>query len=74
MTRYALAAAAILAASPAFAQQKVDPATLDRYVASLWGKAPDAWKQRNTQDETQKICSATNNSPSDAEAKAIVAR
>ncbi|MGL4242909.1 MAG: sulfur oxidation c-type cytochrome SoxX, partial [Beijerinckiaceae bacterium] len=45
-----------------------------RYVASLWGKAPDAWKQRNTQDETQKICSATNNSPSDAEAKAIVAR
>lgn len=75
MIRTALACAAMLAASPALAQQsRLDPATLDRYVNSLWGKAPDAWKQRNTQDETQKICSATNNQPSDAEAKAIVAR
>jgi L-cysteine S-thiosulfotransferase len=51
-----------------------DQATLDRYVASLWSKAPDVWRQRNTQDETQRICSGTKNSPSDAEAKAIVAR
>jgi L-cysteine S-thiosulfotransferase len=76
MTRIAsaLAFCALLSANPAMAQQAVDPATLDRYVASLWGKAPDVWKQRNTQDETQKICSATNNNPSDAQAKAIVAR
>lgn len=74
-----LAAAAGIAAatlaSPSIAQQaRVDQATLDRYVASLWSKASDDWKQRNTQDETQKICSTTHNQPSDAEAKAIVAR
>lgn len=73
----ALAAASVLTAivSPALAQQApVDPAIVDRYVASLWSKAPDVWKARNTQDETQKTCSATANQPSEAEAKAIVAR
>jgi L-cysteine S-thiosulfotransferase len=74
-TRIAIAATALLLAGPALAQQaKLDPATAERYVASLWAKAPDEWRQRNTQDETQKVCSATANSPSDAEAKAIVAR
>jgi L-cysteine S-thiosulfotransferase len=71
----ALLAAPLVVAYPAAAQQaQLDPATYERYVASLWSKAPDAWKQRNTQDETQKICSATANNPNDAEAKAIVAR
>jgi sulfur-oxidizing protein SoxX len=76
MMKTAFAAAIALAAlvSPASAQQAIDPAVLDRYVNSLWAKAPDAWKQRNAQDETQKICSATNNQPSEAQAKAIVAR
>jgi L-cysteine S-thiosulfotransferase len=72
----AVAIATTTIAAPALAQQAApaDPAVVDRYVASLWSKAPDAWKQRNTQDETQKICSTTNNQPSDAQAKAIVAR
>jgi L-cysteine S-thiosulfotransferase len=71
---FALAAATLLA-SPVFAQQPaVDPATLDRYVNALWSKASDQWKQRIAQDETQKICSATRNQPSDAEAKVIVTR
>jgi sulfur-oxidizing protein SoxX len=71
-----LAAIAILAfTSPTQAQQpQIDAATVDRYVASLWAKIPEDWKQRNTQDETQKICSVTNNQPTDAQAKAITAR
>jgi L-cysteine S-thiosulfotransferase len=73
-TTFAAALALAALAFPAVAQQAVDPAVLDRYVASLWSKAPDAWRQRNTQDETQKICSTTNNQPSVAEAKAIVDR
>jgi L-cysteine S-thiosulfotransferase len=69
-------AAALGLAAPAFAQgtPKLDEATLERYVASLWAKAPEEWKKRNTQDETQKICSVTRNQPSEAEAKAIQAR
>jgi L-cysteine S-thiosulfotransferase len=67
-------AAGVLSGAAAAQQPTLDPATVDRYVASLWSKAPDVWKQRNTQDETQRICSATKNNPSDAEAKAIVAR
>jgi sulfur-oxidizing protein SoxX len=74
-TLFAAAAAATLLASAGLAQQPaIDQAALDRYVASLWSKAPDEWKRRNTQDETQRICSTTNNQPSDAQAKAIVAR
>lgn len=58
----------------AFAQQAADPAVVERYVTSLWSKASDEWKARIKQDETQTICSATLNNPSDAQAKAIVAR
>jgi L-cysteine S-thiosulfotransferase len=68
-------ALALLAVTPALSQQAtVDAATVDRYVASLWAKAPDQWQKLNTQDETQKLCSATANTPDDAQAKAIVAR
>jgi L-cysteine S-thiosulfotransferase len=70
-----VAASALAAAGSAHAQQaKADPATVDRYVASMWAKASDDWRRLNTQDETQRLCSATNNQPSDADAKAIVAR
>jgi L-cysteine S-thiosulfotransferase len=78
MTRWTILTLAALMTVPvgyvAAQQTKLDSATLDRYVNSIWAKAPDDWKQRNTQDETQKICSATANNPSDTEAKAIVAR
>lgn len=49
-------------------------ATVDKYVASLWSKAPEEWQKRNTQDETQKICSATNNTVTEAQGKEIIAR
>jgi L-cysteine S-thiosulfotransferase len=65
---------ACLFAPVASAQQAADPALVERYVATLWSKASDEWKTRNTQDETQKLCSATANNPNDAQAKAIVAR
>lgn len=71
----AVASATFALASLSFAQKaQIDQATVDRYVTTLWAKAPDDWKQRNTQDETQKICSETNNQPPDAQARAIVAR
>jgi L-cysteine S-thiosulfotransferase len=72
-TALVLSCVAPASITPAMAQQ-LEAATLDRYVNSLWAKVPDAWKQSNTQDETQKICSATANQPSDAQAKAITAR
>jgi L-cysteine S-thiosulfotransferase len=71
----AVAATLLLPVDFAAAQQdKLDPAVFERYVASLWSKVPEDWKTRNTQDETQKICSATANSPSDAQARAILNR
>lgn len=69
--------AALCLASPALAQQqapKVDQAVVDRYVAGLWAKATPEWAKLNTQDETQKICTATLNQPDDAQFKAILAR
>jgi L-cysteine S-thiosulfotransferase len=71
----AVAATLLIPVDFAAAQQdKLDPAVFERYVASLWSKAPEDWKTRNTQDETQKICSATANSPSDAQARTILIR
>jgi sulfur-oxidizing protein SoxX len=81
-----LLASALLVAAPAVSQQAsaqqapaqqppaIEPARVEAYVASMWSKATDEWRQRVTQDETQKLCSATRNNPSEAEARAIVAR
>lgn len=73
---YTLLAASALA-TPALAQQqtaKADPALVEKYVQSMWAKVSPEWAQRNTQDETQKICTATLNQPSDAQFKAIMER
>jgi sulfur-oxidizing protein SoxX len=69
-----LSAALVAFAGAAQAQQAVDPATLDRYVASLWSKASPEWQARNTMDETQKVCSATHNQPTKEQFDAILAR
>jgi L-cysteine S-thiosulfotransferase len=62
--------------STVFAQQtsKVDPATVDRYVQSMWAKASPEWKARVVQDETQAECSAVRNNPSPAQFDKIIAR
>lgn len=73
-----LCAASILgtAASAQQAPQrpKVSPAIVDAYVKRTWSKVPEGWQSRVDQDETQRICSMTRNSPSSAEFESILAR
>jgi len=67
----AMAFAALL--SPVSAQS-ADPALVATYIKNTFKSAPAEWQARITQDETQKICSETHNSPTPAQAKAIEAR
>ena len=71
-----LAALAIPAALTSFAQQKakIDPAIVDRYVAATWNGANDEWKARVTQDDSQRVCTATDNNPPGGEFDKILAR
>ncbi len=75
----ALATIALIA-SQAFAQTattpaaKVDPKLVETYVNSVFGKAPDAWKAKIVQDESQRVCSETRNNPSKAQADQILER
>lgn len=76
MKKILLAAYLTLASGTAFAQQatKADPATVERYVQSMWSKASPEWKARVVQDETQAECSAVRNNPSQAGFEKITAR
>jgi L-cysteine S-thiosulfotransferase len=78
MKQLVLVAALSLISLQVFAQQpaipKADPALVARAVQRLWSKASPEWAAQMVQDETQKICSATRNEPSDADFKAILAR
>jgi len=67
----AMAFAALL--SPVSAQS-ADPALVATYIKNTFKSAPAEGQARITQDETQKICSETHNSPTPAQAKAIEAR
>jgi L-cysteine S-thiosulfotransferase len=68
-------AAACVLSQPAMAQQQaVDPALVERYVAATWKSTSDEWKARVTQDETQRICTATGNNPPGAEFDKTLAR
>ena len=73
-----LAASLIVLSGAAHAQQaaptKVDPAVVDKYVQSMWAKAPDPWKTVPVQDETQRICTETRNNPSQADFTKIMER
>jgi sulfur-oxidizing protein SoxX len=55
-------------------QAKVSQQVVDAYVKQTWTKVQDGWQSRVDQDETQRICSVTRNSPSTAESDAILAR
>jgi L-cysteine S-thiosulfotransferase len=60
---------------PALAQQQaIDTAIVERYVAATWKSTSDEWKARVTQDETQRICTATGNNPPGAEFDKTLAR
>lgn len=70
-----LAASFVAISSAASAQQaKIDPAVIDKYVQSMWAKVPDEWKSVPVQDETQRICTDTRNSPSQADFNKIMER
>ncbi len=62
--------------APVIAQQKpkIDPAVVEKYVAATWKSAPEDWKPRVQQDETQKICTQFGNQPPADIAKKIIAR
>lgn len=50
------------------------PATLEVTIAAMWAKAPEDFRGRVVQDQTQSLCSLTRNAPSAADFDAIVAR
>lgn len=72
--RLILAALIALTATPAFAQQKVDPARADAAIKAAFPTAPADWASRLTGDETMQLCSASRNSPAKADAETIQKR
>src|SRR6185295_18717005 len=56
-------AALSFAATPALAQQKVDPARADAAIKAAFPTAPADWASRLTGDETMQQCSASHNNP-----------
>ncbi|SNT31546.1 sulfur-oxidizing protein SoxX [Tardiphaga sp. OK246] len=51
-----------------------DPALVDAYMKSTFGKAPPEWQARIEPDETLKTCNAYHNEVPSAEAEKIIAR
>ena len=62
--------------SGAFGQQaaKISPETLAAYVKNTWKAPAEGWQARVDQDETQRICSETRNSPGKTDFEKIQAR
>jgi sulfur-oxidizing protein SoxX len=62
------------ALAPALAQDtKIDPLHADVIMKFAFSQAPKEWSGRLDQDETLKVCSATHNAPSTAQAEKIMA-
>jgi sulfur-oxidizing protein SoxX len=71
----AMAAGTLLLGNHGMAQQaKVDPAVTKRAMDAIFAKAPEAWRAKIVQDETQKACSEHNNQPPPAVATQILER
>lgn len=77
MKLYQIAASAMILMSAAVvAQEKspVGPSVIEAAINSSWKDLPPELQARVTQDETQKVCSETRNTPSTEQAAAIMAR
>jgi L-cysteine S-thiosulfotransferase len=74
--KFAMTAVLALVTSPTFAADKiaVSAAEVEAVVGAMFKSAPEDWKSRVTQDETQTICTETRNNPKAAEGEKIVAR
>ena len=72
--RLTLAIVLALAATPALAQQKIDPARADAVIKSAFPTAPADWAARLVGDETMQQCSAARNNPAKDVADAISKR
>jgi L-cysteine S-thiosulfotransferase len=62
------------AASAQTASKPVDPAVVESYLKSTFGKAPAEWQARIQPDETLKTCNKYHNEVPSAEADKITAR
>ena len=71
LTALSCVASATFAQSPA---KSADPALVDAYIKSTFGKAPADWQARIEPDETLKLCNAYHNDVPPKDADAIVAR
>ena len=77
MKKFVIAAAActaMICGSASAQTAKVDPLHADVMMKFAFSQAPKEWGGRTEQDETLKVCSATRNAPSTAQADAIMAR
>lgn len=70
----ALCAVGSSAALAQSAAKPADPALVDKYLASTFGKAPAEWQERIKPDETLQACNQFHNEVPPAEADKIVAR
>ena len=69
-----LALAGLVTQAQAQVSGKADPATVEKYVDSMWAKAPAEWKSAPVQDETQRVCTQTRNTPPPDEFEKILKR
>jgi L-cysteine S-thiosulfotransferase len=72
-----LFAAVLLAASNLYAQaeaQAVTAAVVDQIVKNTWQAPAEGWQSRVDQDDTQRVCSETRNTPKGAAFDALLVR
>ena len=76
MKRLAMTAILVLATGSAFAADKVTvpAAEVDAIVDAMFKSATDEWKARVAQDEAQRLCTETRNTPKAADGEKLVAR
>ncbi len=70
----ALISAALVSVASGQQTAKVAPETIAAYVKNTWKAPAEGWQARVDQDQTQRICSETRNSPGKGDFEKILAR